>query len=117
MHKVFVYGTLMAEEVVKALLQRPHVRYAAKVAGFKRHRVQEEVFPAIIPSLSADQISGWVIAELTDEELSVFDEFEDVEYYRDEVPVTKDDGNTETVYIYVWKDAGRCAWLFRAAAD
>ena len=60
MHKVFVYGTLMANEVVTALLARPHKRFAATLSGFKRHRIRQQVFPAIIPATAVDKVSGWV---------------------------------------------------------
>ena len=60
MPSVFVYGTLMAEEVCDALLERPHNRFPAKLSGYKRHRIRQQVFPAIIPASQTDTILGWV---------------------------------------------------------
>ena len=60
MHKVFVYGTLMANEVVTALLERPHARFEASLSGFKRFSIQQQVFPAIMAASSKDTVQGWV---------------------------------------------------------
>ena len=64
MHKVFVYGTLMANEVVSALLDRDHERFPAKLQGFKRYRIRQQVFPAIIPGTVGDIVEGWVGFEM-----------------------------------------------------
>ncbi|KAK9811051.1 hypothetical protein WJX73_009402 [Symbiochloris irregularis] len=107
MHSVFVYGTLMAEEVTHALLHRLPPTHAATLAGFKRHRIENQVFPAIVATSSADTIQGLLVTELTDEELDVFDEFEDIEYTRDEVLVTGENGAHKKAFVYVWKDTLR----------
>lgn len=45
----FVYGTLMAPEVVHALIRRVPPMKPAKLLGYKRHSVKGVVFPAIVP--------------------------------------------------------------------
>ena len=49
----FVYGTLMAPEVVQALIKRVPPMRPAILKGYTRHSVKGVVFPAIIPD-SAD---------------------------------------------------------------
>lgn len=73
MHSVFVYGTLMADEVTEALLERLPARKPAKLSGFRRYRIQQQVFPAIVAATSADTINGLLVTGLTDEELDIFD--------------------------------------------
>lgn len=73
MHSVFVYGTLMANEVKQALLGRQPPTHAATLAGFKRSRIRDQVFPAIVAGSPTDTIRGLLVSELTDEELEVFD--------------------------------------------
>lgn len=45
----FVYGTLMAPEVVQALIKRVPPMRPATLKGYTRHSVKGVVFPAIIP--------------------------------------------------------------------
>lgn len=98
----------MASEVASALLNRALERTPATLRGFRRHRIRHQVFPAIIPThAESDVVEGWIVSGLSDEELEIFDEFEDVEYYRDSVKVTTEGGHSRNAFVYVWKDAGR----------
>ncbi|TQE00592.1 hypothetical protein C1H46_013836 [Malus baccata] len=68
LHKVFVYGSLMAEDVCRVLLNR-------------------------------------VLVEITDPELHILDEFEDVEYERSSVEVSlMDSSESLLVQAYVWSN-------------
>lgn len=60
----FVYGTLMAPEVVQALIKRVPPMKPATLTGYKRHSVKGVVFPAIV---SEDQafVQGMVSWMLT----------------------------------------------------
>lgn len=46
----FVYGTLLADEVVSLLIQRVPQTKPATLKGFSRHSVKRKVYPAIVPS-------------------------------------------------------------------
>lgn len=56
----FVYGTLMAEEVLKLLIRRVPPSKPATLTGYSRHRVKGQVFPAIIPATHQDRVTGKV---------------------------------------------------------
>lgn len=56
----FVYGTLMAEEVLKLLIKRVPAHKPALLPGYARHRVKGQVFPAIIPATPEDKVQGMV---------------------------------------------------------
>lgn len=56
----FVYGTLMADEVVKLLIKRVPPSRPATLAGYSRFRVKGQVFPAIVPSQSDNKVLGKV---------------------------------------------------------
>jgi hypothetical protein len=56
----FVYGTLMAPEVLKALINRVPPMKPAVIKGFRRYRVKGQVFPAIVPDLADSQVDGQV---------------------------------------------------------
>ncbi len=55
----FVYGTLMADEVLKLLIHRVPKSKPATLAGFQRFRVKGQVFPAIVPEPTA-KVQGMV---------------------------------------------------------
>ena len=81
-HTVFVYGTLLSEEIVKILLNRNPESYAgekhsgsrevllthlicrpipaATVKGYRRYRIQGRVYPAILRTLPSDVLTGMV---------------------------------------------------------
>ena len=56
----FVYGTLMAEEVVSLLLKRVPPAKPARLVGFSRYKVKGQVFPAIVPTGPQYEVSGKV---------------------------------------------------------
>lgn len=61
----FVYGTLMAEEVVKVLIKRMPVNKPAVLRGYTRYCVRGQVFPAIVPTpeLPDAKVQGKVSVE------------------------------------------------------
>lgn len=103
----FVYGTLMADEVLKLLIQRVPVSRPAHVTGFTRYKVKGQVFPAIIPSEKTAKVNGKVLLDLSDKELHVLDVYESEEYYRDTVQPELEDGSIVKADVYVWKDKYR----------
>ncbi|PWZ24745.1 AIG2-like protein D [Zea mays] len=87
-HSVFVYGTLMEEEVVRVLLGRaPPSSSPALLPDHRRFSLRGRVYPAILPA-RGHAVSGKVIQGLTDRELHVFDMFEDEEYVKTTVEVS-----------------------------
>jgi gamma-glutamylcyclotransferase (GGCT)/AIG2-like uncharacterized protein YtfP len=56
----FVYGTLMAPEVLELLIKRVPKSRAATLKGYARYRVKQQVFPAIIPSTPESKVTGMV---------------------------------------------------------
>ena len=61
LHDVFVYGTLQFPEVLRALIARVPESQPATLAGYKRYRVQNQVFPAIIPGDAEDRVCGRIM--------------------------------------------------------
>ncbi|GAX73960.1 hypothetical protein CEUSTIGMA_g1410.t1 [Chlamydomonas eustigma] len=100
----FVYGTLMAPEVVNALLKRVPPMRPAKIKGYIRYSVKGVVFPAIIKNSADSEVQGKVLLDLTQKELDVLDAYESIEYYRQAVTPILEDGSTLSADVYVWKD-------------
>ncbi|KAL7165813.1 hypothetical protein ACSBR2_036643 [Camellia fascicularis] len=49
LHQVFVYGSLLSDEVVRVLLKRVPQSSSAILDGFHRFSIKERIYPAIIP--------------------------------------------------------------------
>ncbi|KAG2655945.1 AIG2-like protein D [Panicum virgatum] len=105
-HSVFVYGTLMAEEVVRVLLGRAPPSSPALLPGHRRFSLRGRVYPAILP-VPDHAVSGKVFRGLTDRELHVFDLFEDEEYVKKTVEVSLADTSEKSLaYAYIWGNEG-----------
>eukprot|EP00898_Chlorokybus_atmophyticus_P000564 jgi/Chlat1/1508/Chrsp12S02077 len=106
---VFVYGTLLAEEVVSVLIGRTPPQRVATVANYHRYGLRGRVYPAVVPKLGASVLFG-----VTPRELRVFDAFEDVEYTTHQVAAqtaadiaattepTDDNNALVSANLYVW---------------
>ncbi|KAL6536304.1 AIG2-like protein D [Orobanche gracilis] len=101
---VFVYGSLLSDDVVRALLCRVPPSLPAALPSYQRFSIKGRVYPAIIPAVDK-KVIGKVLLDLTPPELHIFDAFEDVEYERRSVDVFLGDGSEKLkAYTYVWKN-------------
>ncbi|CAO2817940.1 unnamed protein product [Amaranthus hypochondriacus] len=101
-HNVFVYGSLLSDEVVHVLLNRVPVSSPAILPHFQRFSIKGRVYPAILP-FENSKVLGRVLTGVTNLELDILDDFEDDEYVRDSVEVTLvDDSEKLQAYTYVW---------------
>mmetsp|Transcript_12319 Transcript_12319/g.17730 ORF Transcript_12319/g.17730 Transcript_12319/m.17730 type:complete len:179 (+) Transcript_12319:146-682(+) len=125
MWPTFVYGTLMAEEVIQGLIGRvPTMSSPAFLPGYSRWSVVNQVYPGIVKhdstSILTDAtvddiilfnemtnmpiVEGKLLLGLTPNEMKIFDWFEEVNimYKRDVVRVAVDKH---------WVDAEAYIWL------
>ena len=111
----FVYGSLMAPEVLQALLGRVPDRTKATVRGYLRWSIKDRVYPAMTRGGDLDEVRGELIHGMSRRELAVLDWFEDEAYVPTRVEVETDAGATETVTCYLWDDTTRTAgeWSFQ----
>ncbi|KAL4564969.1 hypothetical protein LXL04_029048 [Taraxacum kok-saghyz] len=103
-HNVFVYGSLLADEVVRVLLHRIPQNSPAILHGFHRFSIKGRVYPAILP-VENKKVTGRVLLGISAPELEILDKFEDFEYEKKAVDVSlvgapKDD--VLQAYTYVW---------------
>ncbi|CAN0394045.1 unnamed protein product [Ectocarpus fasciculatus] len=100
---LFVYGTLMNEKVLFALLERVPSTRKASLSGYHRFRIKDHVFPAIRPR-EGGSVEGLLMTGLDAREKFIFDLFEDDDYHKVDVQVKVEacgDG-TQTATCYVW---------------
>ncbi|KAH1067212.1 hypothetical protein J1N35_032199 [Gossypium stocksii] len=103
-HNVFVYGSLLSDDVVRVLLNRVPPSSAALLNHFHRFSIKGRVYPAILP-VQNRHVSGWVLMGISDPELHILDEFEDVEYQRTRVEVSLLESSDKLqAHAYVWSN-------------
>ncbi|XP_051119265.1 AIG2-like protein D [Andrographis paniculata] len=99
---VFVYGSLLSDDVVRALLSRVPPSSPALLPHHQRFSIKGRVYPAIIP-VQDNKVSGRVLHGITPPEIHILDEFEDVEYERTAVDVLLKDGSEKVqAHAYIW---------------
>nr|AFK48439.1 unknown [Lotus japonicus] len=104
-HNVFVYGSLLADEVVRILLKRVPPSTPATLPDYHRFKIKGRVYPAILPVQNNNKVTGRVLLGISGLELDILDEFEDVEYTRSDVEVfLMDNSEKMQVYAYVWSN-------------
>jgi gamma-glutamylcyclotransferase (GGCT)/AIG2-like uncharacterized protein YtfP len=94
---LFIYGSLMSERVLSALLHRVPRVQPAILSGYHRFRIRERPYPAIAPvpadfsasngSPPGGEVAGLVLCGLSAEEHALLDYFEDDEYTKQTVEV------------------------------
>ena len=98
-NSLFVYGTLVFDEVVSALLNRIPHQLEAKAPGWRIVRLPERVYPGLVPGHG--EANGKLLTDLTDAEWSTLDAFEDPDYtlaaVRVMIPLETD------ARTYIWK--------------
>ncbi|XAR69912.1 hypothetical protein NMG60_11001682 [Bertholletia excelsa] len=105
LHNVFVYGSLLADEVVRVLLKRVPDSSPAILNDFHRFSIKGRVYPAILP-VENKKVTGKVLSGITAPELDILDTFEDVEYDRHTVEVSLVDSSQKLkAHAYVWANS------------
>ena len=117
---VFVYGTLLNERVLGALGVHPRRRERAMLVGYKRVRIERELYPTCVAS-PGDAVSGEVQEYANDDVLAHLDAYEDVEsgcYIRRKVRVELDrkEGGSCEAFVYICgpsqEDVTEEAWSY-----
>ena len=98
-HKAFFYGTLMAPPVLCRIIRGPpsssttndiaslRVRPAI-LHAYKRHRVKNKKYPAILPGDMHSSVQGMLVEGLTATDIWRLDLYEGPEYTREKVSVS-----------------------------
>ncbi|KAL7609891.1 hypothetical protein Lser_V15G10561 [Lactuca serriola] len=104
-HTVFVYGSLLADDVVQVLLNRIPQTSPAILNGYHRFSIKGRVYPAIIP-VENKKVTGRVLFGLSASELYILDTYEDEEYDKRTVDVSLlDTSEVLQAYVYIWANS------------
>lgn len=97
---VFVYGTLLAPEVMQAVAGREHGSVPAKANGYVRRYLAGRIYPGIAVDL-ASSVEGKVYLDVDAAAIARLDYFEGPEYVRRKIDATLADGSTLAVEAYI----------------
>ncbi|KAE8652173.1 AIG2-like protein D [Cucumis sativus] len=104
LHNVFVYGTLLADDILRVLLKRIPQSSSAVLHGHQRFSIRGRLYPAILPVVN-ERVTGKVLFDITKPELDILDIFEVVEYERRAVEISLVDGSEKLPALtYVWRN-------------
>ncbi|KAK9052760.1 hypothetical protein SSX86_029390 [Deinandra increscens subsp. villosa] len=104
-HTVFVYGSLLANDVVQVLLNRLPQTSTAILNGYHRFSIKGRDYPAILP-VENKKVTGRVLIGLSATELDILDMYEDDEYDKRIVDVSLlDASEVLQAYAYVWANS------------
>ncbi|AVV45400.1 gamma-glutamylcyclotransferase [Streptomyces sp. P3] len=96
---LFVYGTLQFAAVLEALLGRVPAHILASAPGWRAAALEGRVYPGLVaaPGTAA---AGLLLTDLTDQEWTLLDSFEDNRYDLREVSLSTGDHGL----AYIWPD-------------
>jgi gamma-glutamylcyclotransferase (GGCT)/AIG2-like uncharacterized protein YtfP len=101
MKNIFVYGSLMFEEVWGQLTHNQYHKMDAHLKGFIRLKVKGEEYPGIIPSPD-NQVTGHLYINVCSDDIEQLDSFEGELYQRSQVIVLSD-GSEYKADTYIFK--------------
>ncbi len=98
---VFTYGSLMLSFVFQRVVGRCPPSIEATLEDWRRVRVDNETFPAAVPT-EGDQVRGILWLGLSADEIVRLDQFEGEHYQRVSVRVRDFSGENYTAEVYQW---------------
>ncbi len=102
MTELFVYGTLMCEEVMAAVAGRRFPSQPAQLSGYRCAPIRGEVCPGIVPQANS-MTRGRLCTGLSGPALTKLDHFEGEMYRRQKVEVSLPDDSKREAWTYVRK--------------
>ncbi len=98
--QLFVYGTLMSAQVMRAVCGYQQTGEPAVANGYKRRLLMREIYPAIVESRT-EAVDGVLYRDLNAAQMALLDTFEDDYYERQGLVVTLSDGTLVEAFGYV----------------
>jgi len=103
---VFTYGSLMFDEVWRAVVGRLGASTPGRLDGFEAWRVAGQTFPGLTPA-AGHRVAGRIWHDVTDAELARLDTFESGMYQRELLPVMADGGAALACWTYLVRPDSR----------
>ncbi|HSH20161.1 MAG TPA: gamma-glutamylcyclotransferase family protein [Draconibacterium sp.] len=101
MQNIFVYGTLLSQEIIKNLTGKSFKTSPAVLKGYKKHCVKGGDYPAII-KMKDSNTAGIVIENVDDDSIDILSFYEGDDYEKKFVTVLSN-GQSKGVFAFVWR--------------
>jgi gamma-glutamylcyclotransferase (GGCT)/AIG2-like uncharacterized protein YtfP len=102
MKNVFVYGSLMFDEVWKRLVRRRYAKLEARLPGYKKLDIKGELYPGLVKSKNSC-VDGIVYLKIKNKDLLSLDKYEGKYYQRTPVLVCIHGSETIRADVYLFK--------------
>ena len=106
MINTFVYGSLMFDAVWDALIRNGYRKQAARLDGYTRLCVKDEVYPGLVAS-DTGSVEGVLVEGVSKADILLLDRFEGEYYVRKPVTVITRGGESWSAETYVFNEAFR----------
>jgi gamma-glutamylcyclotransferase (GGCT)/AIG2-like uncharacterized protein YtfP len=107
---VFTYGSLMFEEVWRAVVGRTGPSVAGQLTGYEAWKLVGQTFPGLAPA-PGRQVNGRIWQDVTETELARLDVFESGIYDRQRLAVRAEDDTTLPCWAYIVRPDSRTLLL------
>lgn len=104
---LFVYGTLIFPKVMEAVCGEVPSSIAARLPGYRRYQVQDQIYPAVEPAPN-DEVDGILYRDVAQSILKRLDRYEGREYRRLRLHVIHGRGAQAFAWVYLLRRPG-CA--------
>ena len=106
MHNLFIYGTLMFDDVWQRLIKKQYQTQSATLKGFRRFSIKNQTYPGIVKSRH-HKVEGLLVMNLSSRDLRKLDYFEGRYYKRTRVSVNTSSTGKKRAYTYIMKNRFR----------
>ena len=79
--KLFVYGTLIFDEILSKILGKRHISVPGLLEHYKIRKFYNAEYPGIIPDITSS-VLGKIILDITEQDVSILDAYEGIMYKR-----------------------------------
>lgn len=104
---LFTYGSLMFEPVWNRVVNGRYQGIAARAYGYQRKRINDALYPALIPGNPDEFVDGIIYLDIDCEDLRRLDLFEGDEYLRSSLSCETTDQGSLAAEGYLFKDSLR----------
>jgi len=106
MKSIFVYGSLMFDDVWNRIVQHRYEKHVAVLSGYKRLSVKGEHYPGLVKSFNSS-VEGVVYLDVTAQDIKRLDKFEGDCYIKIPVTVTCETGQEVNADVYLFNKRNR----------
>lgn len=99
---IFVYGSLMYDEVWSRVVKGVYDKHRALLNGWQRFAIKGKDYPAAVTGQG--YIEGIVCLNITEYDLQRLDKFEGYEYKRQTCTVVAEKGRKINAFVYKFRD-------------